>query len=280
LLFAALGVAAPSLASAAPPLPRATSAVAPPAAAAGGVALVGVTVDSPDDFARLEHFDLAEARHGDEIHVVAWPGDIARLRAQGFRVRVLVPDLTALDDAIRAEDEAAAARAADAGPRTSYRRLADYEAEMAALAEAHPTLVRLVAGEVPTAEGRTVKAIEIASNVTREDGRPTAVITGLHHAREWPSGEITMDFGHELVDRFTAGGRVHARRLPELALGPPEAAEAEDRLLEARRERRLQRRAEDGVHVRYRHRLIGASGERLLLGHHACLGLPHRLPPD
>src|SRR5205085_384223 len=68
-----------------------------------------------------------------------------------------------------------------------------------------------------------------------------------------------------LPARVADRGRDHARDRPELALGAPEAAHAEDRRLRAVRPRRLQRRAVDEVRRRNRH-LGLLAGKRLFGG--------------
>ncbi|HVL32214.1 MAG TPA: M14 family zinc carboxypeptidase, partial [Actinomycetota bacterium] len=98
-------------------------------------------------------------------------------------------------------------------PRTSYRRLADYEAEMRALAERYPGHVRLLAGAHKTLEGRTVLGLEIAADVHRRDGRPTSYFDGLHHAREWPAAESVMNFAIELAEGY--GDRARVTKLLE-----------------------------------------------------------------
>lgn len=146
------------------------------------VALVRVRITSDADLAALAGFDLAEARHGDHVDVVAWPGDLARLRSAGLRFSTAVEDLRALTES------------------AGYRRLADYERELADLAARFPAHVRLVTGPYPTFEGRRVTGVEIGDDVEADDGRPVAMLLGLHHAREWPSGELTMDFARELAE--------------------------------------------------------------------------------
>lgn len=76
---------------------------------------------------------------------------------------------------------------------------------MKQLAESHPGLVRpVVIGT--TYEGRPIEGIEIASQVDRrDDGRPAYLQMGLHHAREWPSGEFPMEFAHQLVNGYVGG---------------------------------------------------------------------------
>ena len=50
-----------------------------------------------------------------------------------------------------------------------------------------------------TFEGRPVEGIEIATNPTARDGRPVFLQMGVHHAREWPSGEHAMEWAYELI---------------------------------------------------------------------------------
>jgi hypothetical protein len=150
----------------------------------GALSLVRVRVTSDADLAKLNSFDLAEARHGDRIDVVAWPGDLPRLRATGLPFEVTVSDLRSTT-----------------GP-SGYRHLSDYEAELYDLAARFPDHVRLVEGAQRTFEGRTVLGVEIGDDVAADDGRPVAMLLGLHHAREWPSGEMTLDFAKELAEQF------------------------------------------------------------------------------
>ena len=96
---------------------------------------------------------------------------------------------------------ATAAGGASALPsgRTEYRTPADYSAEIAALAAAHPRDVRrVVIGR--SVNGRPIEGLEIARDVARRnDGRPVHLELGLTHAREWASGEVVMEFARELA---------------------------------------------------------------------------------
>jgi hypothetical protein len=85
----------------------------------------------------------------------------------------------------------------------------DYTSEMKLLAEQRPDLVRpVVVGT--TLEGRPIEGLEIASGVHRSDGRPAYLQVGLLHAREWPSGELPMEFAHDLVANYGSDPRVTA----------------------------------------------------------------------
>jgi hypothetical protein len=104
------------------------------------------------------------------------------------------------------------AMAASALPdgRTSYRSLADYEHDLDALAAGHPRLVRRVTLPGRSVEGRPLDGVEIARDVGRVgDGRPVFLVVGLTHAREWPSGEVAMEFAEDLV-QHAASPRIAA----------------------------------------------------------------------
>ena len=90
------------------------------------------------------------------------------------------------------------------GARTTYRRLADYSAEMKALALANPDLVTPFTLGHNTWLGRPVEGLEITANPNARDGKPVFLMLGLHHAREWPSGELTLEFAYDLVKSYRA----------------------------------------------------------------------------
>jgi hypothetical protein len=147
-------------------------------------------------------FDLTEHGRDGWYDVVLHPGDRARLRAMGFEVEILVDDLVAMDLADR--DAERRAQAANPSERLLYRTYADYVADLHRLAAEYPALARVIALPYPTHEGRTVYAIEIADG-DGADGRPGVYIDGIHHAREWPSGELPMMFAEDLVASFANG---------------------------------------------------------------------------
>jgi hypothetical protein len=172
-----------------------------------------VTVDTPTraDKSRLQGLglDLTEHAGHDYVEVVLHtPGDVEALRTAGFTWDVRIADLLRREAEInRLDDLFAATRLRTALPsgRDAYRSLADYNAEMKALADANPGLVKLLTLPEKTLDGRTVLGVEIARNVTARDGRPTFAMFGVHHAREWPSGEHAMEFAVDLVKGARAG---------------------------------------------------------------------------
>lgn len=176
-----------------------------------------VTVDTPTD-ARREALtglglDLTEHAGRDYVEVVLHtPAQAERLRQRGFTWTVRIPDLNAHATGARAADRAYAA-AVDRSPlpsgRTTYRTLEDHQRELATLASRHPRRARLIELPHRSLEGRPVLGLEVFHDVRApRRGEPTFVMLGLHHAREWPSGELTMEFAHDLVTNPRSDPRI------------------------------------------------------------------------
>ncbi|HSF36159.1 MAG TPA: M14 family zinc carboxypeptidase, partial [Nocardioides sp.] len=151
-----------------------------------------------------EHAD----KHGIEV-VLHDAQDAQTLRDAGFTWRVTVKDLEALTKKNAKADRAYAASVADSGlpsGRTSYRQYADYLSDMEQLASDYPSLTRPLTLANKTVLGEDIRGIEVtvdADNV--KDGKPTFLLMGAHHAREWPSAEHTMEFAFDLLQSYTAG---------------------------------------------------------------------------
>jgi hypothetical protein len=151
-------------------------------------------------------FDLTE--HGGDgfLQVVLYgDDDVRRLEKTGLGFTIVENDLMKRDWQAR-RGEAAAAAAAETGMpsgRTTYRRLPDIEAEMKKWVADHPTLVKPLTLRHKTIEGRTVSGVEITENVGSEsDGKPVFLQMGVHHAREWPSVEMPMEWATDLIKGF------------------------------------------------------------------------------
>ena len=175
-----------------------------------------VTVDTPTrahkDLLTTLGLDLTEHAGQDYVEVVLHtPADERALREAGLTWDVRIPDLVAREaeiNRIDAEYAAAVEESPLPSGRTAYRSLADYEADMDRLAEEYPDIVKpIVIGT--SLEGKPIRGIEIGRDVHGpEDGRPVFLMFGVHHAREWPSGEHTMEFAFDLVQRYGEGARI------------------------------------------------------------------------
>ena len=180
---------------------------------AGAASLVDVR--APDDPARralaaAPGVELTGHGHRGWVGAVASDAGLFALRAAGLSVAVRIPDIAAQDRADRRADAAYAAQGASPLPsgRAGYRRLADYEADLDRLVRKHPRLVAPLSLNPPTLERRTIRGIEITKDVGKRDGKPVMLVLGLHHAREWPSGELSMEFAFDLVHRFGRDDRI------------------------------------------------------------------------
>ena len=189
-------------------------AAAPSATARRGTTqLVDVATPSRADRLRLQGLGLDLTEHGDadSVEVVLYgDADGRRLREAGFTYTVRIADLAARDaENRRADERYAAVTAVSPLPsgRDSYRHLADYEAELTQLADTYPALARAVTLPHPSWEGRPVVGIEITSNPDAEDGKPVFVMLGTHHAREWPSAELTIEFAYDLLRNYGSDTR-------------------------------------------------------------------------
>ena len=152
--------------------------------------------------------DVTHAHTRDHAEVVLYgKADERKLRSAGFTFRVLYADLGKLDAAEARRGRAFAAqtsRSALPSGRTMYRMPADFGTDLKALVAANPGLVKqLVIGQ--SLEKRPIEGVEIAENVDAIDGRPTFATLGAHHAREWPSAEMPIEFAIDLVKRYRAG---------------------------------------------------------------------------
>lgn len=187
----------------------------PIAAAAGPtepVQMLAVALMRAGDLDRLEAtgLDVTHAHTATSADVVTYSAaERLRLARAGFRYRVRIADMVAADRRELSRARSAAAAAVPSG-RTEYRAYAEYGEDLKALVAANPALVKPI--EIGRSlEDRAIEGVEIATDVARtDDGRPTFVVMGLHHAREWPSGEMPIEFATDLVKRYPTDARVKA----------------------------------------------------------------------
>ncbi|MEX2290326.1 MAG: M14 family metallopeptidase [Mycobacteriales bacterium] len=195
------------------PATHAATGAAPTASAVDTVSLVRVDTPSRADKDRLLTLglDLTEHAGEDFVEVVLHgAADAQVLREAGLDFAVEIADLADRGRERARLDAAYAARVATSelpSGRTGYRSLADYEQEMADLAKTYPTLVKPLELPHETIEGRTVHGIEITEQVAAQDGKPVFLLMGLHHAREWPSGEHALEFAYDLVQGYGSDKR-------------------------------------------------------------------------
>lgn len=182
------------------------------------LSLVRVVTPNAARKEELTELGLDLTEHGGKgfVEVVLHGADDAkRLRDAKFAYVNEVPNLAKQDIRDRTAERKttrATAAALPSGARTTYRRLDDYTQEMKTLASQNPDLVKPLTLPEKTLTGLPVQGIEITENATARDGKPVFLQMGVHHAREWPSGEHAMEWAYELIKGYKAGNPI-VRRL-------------------------------------------------------------------
>ncbi|MBW3577684.1 MAG: zinc carboxypeptidase [Actinobacteria bacterium] len=176
-----------------------------------------ITVHTPTraDKGRLTQLGLDLTEHAGHDYVEAvlhTAADAQVLAAAGFAWDVRITDLVRREAEIVAANSAYAAqteRSELPSGRTTYRRLEDYESELQQLAAEYPQLAKHDTLDRRSLEGRDIDVLEIGSDVHEEEsGRPVFAMFGLHHAREWPSGEHTIEFAYDLLQNYGTDERI------------------------------------------------------------------------
>jgi hypothetical protein len=180
----------------------------------GKFKVVDVLTPKRADRARLQALGLDLTEHGDanSLEVVLHGrADARALRRADFRYTVRIADLAARTRRNHARDLRHARATATSGlpsGRVGYRRLPDYDLELKRLAMRYPSLVRTVTLGHRSVLGRDVNGIEISTNAQNTaDGKPVFLMMGVHHAREWPSSEHTIEFAYDLLRNYGRDAR-------------------------------------------------------------------------
>lgn len=160
----------------------------------------------------LAALDETHVRYADgSQQFLLWPGDLAKLTKSGLRFEVEVADVRLRDLLLHKKaGSRPAALAAQPGERSDYRVYDDFVADMKALAAKYPTKARLLELPHKTLQQRTVYGLEIATNVSHQDGRPVFYNDGCHHAREWPSAEMPIMWAYDLLENYGKDPRITA----------------------------------------------------------------------
>ena len=194
------------------------SAVTGPADAVDGdFAPQLITVDTPTraDKEKLQRLglDLTEHAGHDYIEVVLHtPSDLGALRDSNLTYDVRIGNLLereARNNQVNAAYAAATLESPLPSGRDTYRTLDDYNDDIRELAAIRPSIAKRVELPHPSLDGKTIYGVEIGANVrAAEDGRPVFLLMGVHHAREWPSGELAMEFAYDLVKNYGQDARI------------------------------------------------------------------------
>jgi carboxypeptidase T len=90
---------------------------------------------------------------------------------------------------------------------TGYHTYAEMSADVAAVAAAHPTIVRRISvGQ--SYQGRTIWAVKISDNVAVDENEPEVLFDGLTHSDEHMGLEMTLHIMHWLADGYGHDARI------------------------------------------------------------------------
>ena len=178
------------------------------------VSVVDVFAPRQADRQRLQALGLDLTEHAGVRSVevlLHGRADAATLRRAGFRYTVRVSDLAAQTRRANRSDKLHARASSSSGlpsGRVGYRRLPDYDLDLKRLAMQYPSLARPITLSHRSVLGRDVNGIEISTGAQNTaDGKPVFLIMGLHHAREWPSSELTIEFAYDLLRNYGRDAR-------------------------------------------------------------------------
>jgi hypothetical protein len=178
------------------------------------ISVVDVLAPRQADRQRLQGLGLDLSEHADSNSVevlLHGRADARVLRRAGFRYTVRIADLAAHTRRNERRDNLHARASASSrlpSGRVGYRRLPDYDLELKRLAMQYPSLARPITLNHGSVLGRDVNGIEISTGAQNtEDGKPIFLIMGVHHAREWPSAEHTIEFAYDLLKTYGRDAR-------------------------------------------------------------------------
>ncbi len=144
----------------------------------------------------------ARARAAEERRAQRLPGAAASARARATADDALpaTADADLLPPRALAGDAAMAAAASELpSGRVTYRTLAEVNHELAYLAATYPDRVSLFRQPYTSLLGTEIWGIEITHDVATRSGKPEMLMSGVHHAREWPTVDYTMELAWELL---------------------------------------------------------------------------------
>jgi hypothetical protein len=180
-----------------------------PAVAQAETTLVEVESATPAMINRLEALGLdVTYESADRTEIMLHGSEDRQILARtGYRTTVLDENIEGANAAQRAKEATAQARVAKGiAPlsglptgRVSYRTLAEINTELQQLATTYPDKVKLFTLSRTSLTGKTIYGVEVSHNVNQNVGKPAFLLTGAHHAREWPTPEFTLEFVYDLL---------------------------------------------------------------------------------
>ncbi|MBC8069568.1 MAG: hypothetical protein IAG13_14620 [Deltaproteobacteria bacterium] len=199
--------------------PQSPALAAEPAALSeryAGWSLLEVEVSSDDALAQLLALGVdpwTDHPRPGALRVLASPAQQASIAATDWTTRILVADAQLPVDDERTRLSLRPPAQGGASFFAEYRDLAEIDAQLDASAADHPELATIVElGD--SIEGRPIRGLWITE--AGDADRPTLLITGGQHAREWIAVSSAMYLAEQLIAR--AGEPMYADALSQLQI--------------------------------------------------------------
>ncbi|MFD8494750.1 M14 family zinc carboxypeptidase [Amycolatopsis sp. NPDC059657] len=94
--------------------------------------------------------------------------------------------------------------------RAGYRTYAEVGTDLGSLVTARPDIVKPVKLPFKSVLGAEVNGVEITHGVAAADGKPVFLLLGAHHAGEWPTADVSVEFAYDLAQQDARDPRVTA----------------------------------------------------------------------
>ena len=95
----------------------------------------------------------------------------------------------------------------DGDPNGNFHNVRETYEEMRQLESAFPDLARVITiGS--SVEGRELNVIKISDNVASDENEPNFFYVGMHHAREWITVEVPLNFARYLLENYSSNPEV------------------------------------------------------------------------
>jgi hypothetical protein len=129
--------------------------------------------------------DIVGYTPGEWIDIIVTGEELLELSNMDLMFEVIINDVIAYDDSVRGQ----------------YHTFPEIESILDEMANDHPDITDLYSLGT-TYEGRDIWCLEITDNPGVDEGEPGIFFMGLHHAREWPTVEITLHLCDELTSNY------------------------------------------------------------------------------
>ncbi|MBN1861778.1 MAG: immune inhibitor A [Candidatus Thermoplasmatota archaeon] len=138
-----------------------------------------------------EDVEIVAQRQNEWVDIIIPSDRLTELTSQQVPYSIVIPDMNAYHSELMG----------------SYHTLAEVESMLQTIASSYPSITSLTTIGT-TYEGRSIKCLEISDNPGVDEGEPGVFFMGLHHAREWPTVEISLHVAKNLTSLYGSNSTI------------------------------------------------------------------------